>query len=69
MTDAEYYRQEAQRCRQSATQSPKPAMKDLWLKLAKEYDQLAADVPVIRQTSPMPEQPEPGKPQQQGKKN
>ena len=64
MTNAAYYRDEAERCRKYAAANPEAHMKTRWLQLAKEYDQLAealnigrdAAIPAATRPQPQPMQ-------------
>lgn len=63
MPSVGYYRNEAQRCRELAAQSPDPGMAARWRILAADYDKLAAalevhsDAIVPGQHVPMQRQP------------
>ena len=57
--DADHYRKQAQMCREQATwRNRDPGTRDLWLKLALEYDRLAGDVEhTARRTQRVQQQP------------
>jgi hypothetical protein len=61
MTSANYYRREAERCRDLADHSPDPEMARRWRALAADYDKLAhslASSPFgVPQHAPMQYQP------------
>ena len=63
MPSVGYYRNEAQRCRELAAQSPDPGMATRWRSLASDYDKLAdaldvhSDAFIPSQHVPMQQQP------------
>jgi hypothetical protein len=56
MASANYYREEARRCRVRAARDPDSGSKTRWLQLASEYELLADDLEVTRPSRPIIDQ-------------
>jgi hypothetical protein len=57
MSSVGYYRSEAERCRALAAKSPDSTMVQQWLKIAAEYEALAAALEASPFRAPMQQQP------------